>query len=287
VACIYTLHEKRSIAAGCQSLGQVRGLSVEGAAKLAVVPSAEYFLACPRAGARGPLLLRARRARQTQVGQGASTRCCSMPSDPCSFRCVSPAGTWLRSCAGLGRQSTRGSSKARRISPRPRLTAGISRRPHFQGGAKYSRRSARGLAAAGSRATAVGGAQCVGSPPPRSMFRNLRERAAESFESAFASAGDQQYVNRVVHIAGVGAVTLGPVFAEGGFSFVHRGEPLSGSPPIAVKRMSVVEEDALRRAKAEAKTLASIPRHPNITGASCRRAPRRARAQDSSVRATR
>lgn len=100
------------------------------------------------------------------------------------------------------------------------------------------------------------------------MFRNLRDLAAESFDTAFASPESHRYVSRVINISGLGPVRLGQVFAEGGFSFVHKAELLSGPSerPLAVKRISAAEPDAMRRAKAEADMLASLPKHEHIVG---------------------
>jgi serine/threonine protein kinase len=96
------------------------------------------------------------------------------------------------------------------------------------------------------------------------MFRGFG-RALESLDAAFASPSNNHYVNRTISVENFGRVRLQEVFAEGGFSFLHKAELLDrAGPPIAVKRLSVAEPDALRRAKAEAKWLATIPLHPNV-----------------------
>lgn len=100
------------------------------------------------------------------------------------------------------------------------------------------------------------------------MFRSF-ERALESIDSAFASPTDQHHVNRIISVERLGRVRLGPVFAEGGFSFLHTAEVVDKSElplaaKLAVKRLSVTEPDALRRARAEATLLASLLPHPNI-----------------------
>lgn len=90
-------------------------------------------------------------------------------------------------------------------------------------------------------------------------------RAFESFDAAFSSPTETQHVNRIISIEGLGRVRLGPVFAEGGFSYLHRGQLLDNSgPPVAVKRLSIAEPDALRRAEVEKSFLSSIPAHANI-----------------------
>lgn len=104
----------------------------------------------------------------------------------------------------------------------------------------------------------------VGSPVV--MLRRIY-KAAESFDAAFSSpsCASSDYFQRIITIDG-NPVRLGKVIAEGGFSFVHSAEFVSGasSRPIAVKRLSVTDHDALARARAEADLLTRLPRHRNV-----------------------
>jgi serine/threonine protein kinase len=105
------------------------------------------------------------------------------------------------------------------------------------------------------------------------MLRSLRG-LRESFDAAFApgvgGAGDS-YIGRTIHVHGCPPLCLGPVFAEGGFSLVHRADPqhLSSSPsapphPLAVKRMSIVDTESYDIAYNEASICAAVPPHPNL-----------------------
>jgi serine/threonine protein kinase len=99
------------------------------------------------------------------------------------------------------------------------------------------------------------------------MFRTLR-KVAESFEksvdAAFSSDADHDE-GRIINVNGM-SLRLGKVFAEGGFSFVHSAELISGPSHVryAVKRIAVSEDEALDRAHQEADRLANLPAHPNI-----------------------
>jgi serine/threonine protein kinase len=99
------------------------------------------------------------------------------------------------------------------------------------------------------------------------MFRTLR-KAAESFEKsvdAAFSTGADHGEGRIINVNGI-SLRLGKVFAEGGFSFVHSAESISGPSHVqyAVKRIAVSEDEALDRAQQEANRLANLPAHPNI-----------------------
>lgn len=111
-------------------------------------------------------------------------------------------------------------------------------------------------------------ANCSGVQHSRGLAERMFSgfgRAFESFDAAFKSPAGTQHVNRVISVEGLGRLRLGQVFAEGGFSFLHTGELLENpGRPVAVKRLSIAEPDALRRAQAEKFFLSSIPAHANI-----------------------
>ncbi len=104
------------------------------------------------------------------------------------------------------------------------------------------------------------------------MLRSLR-KAAETLErnidNAFSScsADDGGYVNREFKIGAI-RVKLGPVFATGGFSFVHSARPAGTGPSCtiryAVKRMSCADPEGEALARREIDFLSSLPPHPNI-----------------------
>lgn len=104
------------------------------------------------------------------------------------------------------------------------------------------------------------------------MLRSLR-KAAQSLErgmeTAFSTtpASHAAYVNTTLTI-GAKRVRLGPVFAEGGFSFVHIATPAPAAPACttryAVKRLSCADPDAAAQARREADFLAALPPHPNV-----------------------
>lgn len=100
------------------------------------------------------------------------------------------------------------------------------------------------------------------------MFKGLR-KLGESLDSAFSSnSSSMGHANRVIDVGALGQVRLGPVFAEGGFSYVHSAELFGrgASKPVAVKRMAVCSEEARRKAQKEIDILKLIPPHPNLTG---------------------
>lgn len=100
------------------------------------------------------------------------------------------------------------------------------------------------------------------------MFKGLRE-LGESLDSAFSSnSSSTAHANRVIDFGALGQVRLGPVFAEGGFSYVHSAEVLGrgAAKPLAVKRMAVCSDEARRKAQKEIDILKLIPPHPNLTG---------------------
>lgn len=102
------------------------------------------------------------------------------------------------------------------------------------------------------------------------MLRSLRkvaENLERSVDIAFSSQDTDPggYQGREF-VLGAQKVRLGHVFAEGGFSFVHSAKPVRGPSNVryAVKRMAVVEKEAIERARRELDILSSIPAHPKL-----------------------
>lgn len=83
-----------------------------------------------------------------------------------------------------------------------------------------------------------------------------------------APASHIAYSNITLTIAGI-KLRLGPVFAEGGYSFLHTATPISSKPSAkytryAVKRISCQDDESCRQANHEISFLRSLPSHPNI-----------------------
>jgi serine/threonine protein kinase len=99
------------------------------------------------------------------------------------------------------------------------------------------------------------------------MFRSLRD-LRDSIDAAFSPGPHDSYVGRIIPIPGMPPLRLGAVFAEGGFSFVHRADPQSSSSyacaPLAVKRMCIADGESQDIARSEAAFCAALPPHPNV-----------------------
>lgn len=104
------------------------------------------------------------------------------------------------------------------------------------------------------------------------MLRSLK-KAAQTLErnvnEAFSTSPTTHtaFVNTTLQI-GPHTLRLGPVFAEGGFSFVHIATPTHNSRSqairYAVKRLPATDPDSESSARSEITLLQSIPPHPNI-----------------------
>lgn len=109
------------------------------------------------------------------------------------------------------------------------------------------------------------------------MFRSLRKAASSlertvgsAFDTAFSTTPESHaaFVNTTLSFPSV-TVKLGPVIAEGGFSFVHIAKPVysSQTQPVcryAVKRLVCHDVESKRLAQLEISILSSLPPHPNI-----------------------
>lgn len=109
------------------------------------------------------------------------------------------------------------------------------------------------------------------------MFRSLRKAAStlertvgNAFDTAFSTTPQSHsaFVNTTLTFPSV-TVKLGPVIAEGGFSFVHIAKPVHTSQvqPVcryAVKRLVCHDGESKRLAQLEISFLSSLPPHPNI-----------------------
>lgn len=100
------------------------------------------------------------------------------------------------------------------------------------------------------------------------MFRNFKKAIERNVSDAFSSGPSTHtsHVNTVINI-GPHSLRLGPVFAEGGFSFVHIATPLHPRPTTiryAVKRLPCQDPDAEAAARREIELLHAIPPHENI-----------------------
>lgn len=103
------------------------------------------------------------------------------------------------------------------------------------------------------------------------MFRSLK-KAAQSLErgmeTTFSTAPTSHvaYLNKTLQI-GSHNVRLGPVFAEGGYSFLHTATPVPSTirpTRFAVKRLPVSDPDLAAAADREIAFLSVLPPHPNI-----------------------
>ena len=106
------------------------------------------------------------------------------------------------------------------------------------------------------------------------MFRSFRKVAqslSDSIDTAFsnAPASHTAFVNTVLSFENI-TLRLGSVFAEGGYSFIHKAylHPSSSintsNQYYAVKRISCSDSESISQAKHEAQILSQLTPHPNI-----------------------